>query len=202
MPRRADPLIKSGVYHVFNKTINSQAIFENDNYCFEFIERIKYYRSKKSRVSYSHLKDLEPGNRNHLLESVLIKNHYRVEIYCYTLMPTHFHFLLRQKQEDGIKEFISNTLNSLTKYRNIKNNKLGPLFLPRFKAVPISSDEVAKHISRYIHLNYFSSGLVRSIEELETYPWSSYKAYISDKDDGICDKGFILNLFVPIGPLI
>ena len=110
-------------------------------------------------------------------------------------MPTHFHFLLRQNDNNGIQNFISNAANSFTRYHNIKYEKLGPLFLPRFKSVKVTSEEQAMHVSRYIHLNLYSSGLCKNIEELVNYKWSSFKEYVGDVKNGLCDKTFILGLF-------
>ena len=195
MPQRFEPLITRGVYHIFNKTINSLSIFNQDENSLAFLDRIKYYRSTKSQISYSNLKDFENEIQKRILDEVQIKKYFKVTIFTYTLMPTHFHFLLRQDKENGIREFIANTLNSFTKYTNIRDEKLGPLFLPRFKSVKVTSDDLAKHISRYIHLNPYISGIVKNIEDLKYYKWSSFSEYINQVPNGLCDTKFIVDLF-------
>ena len=195
MPKRYEQFTNGEIFHVFNKTINSQNLFDTNDKCSQFIERVKYYRSTKSTISYSHLNKFEERERKRFIQKTLLKKYFKVEILVYSLMPTHFHFLLRQNDNNGIQNFISNAANSFTRYHNIKYEKLGPLFLPRFKSVKVTSEEQAMHVSRYIHLNLYSSGLCKNIEELVNYKWSSFKEYVGDVKNGLCDKTFILGLF-------
>jgi len=110
-------------------------------------------------------------------------------------MPNHFHFLLRQETDGGISKFLSQFLNSYTRYFNTKNERVGPLFLEDFKNVLVESEEQFLHLSRYIHLNPFSSSVVSSLENLYTYEWSSLSEYIGGSEDYICDKEMIMNYF-------
>ncbi|MFZ5366430.1 MAG: transposase [Patescibacteria group bacterium] len=115
-----------------------------------------------------------------------------VDIICYCLMPNHFHFLLCQRRQGGITEFISKLSNSYTKYFNIRNRRIGPLFQGEFKAVHIESNEQLIHLSRYIHLNPLVGYLT---DKLETYKWSSYSEFINQGGSNICSKEIILNQF-------
>lgn len=115
-----------------------------------------------------------------------------VEIVCYCLMPNHFHFLLQQKRDAGITEFASKLTNSYTKYFNIKNRRVGPLFQGEFKSVYIETNEQLLHLSRYIHLNPLVDYVTKY---LENYKWSSYIEYINSSINGACQKDIILNQF-------
>lgn len=115
-----------------------------------------------------------------------------VEIVCYCLMPNHFHFLLQQKRDAGITEFASKLTNSYTKYFNIKNRRVGPLFQGEFKSVYIETNEQLLHLSRYIHLNPLVDYVTKY---LENYKWSSYIEYINSSINGDCQKDIILNQF-------
>lgn len=115
-----------------------------------------------------------------------------VEIVCYCLMPNHFHFLLQQKRDGGITEFASKLTNSYTKYFNIKNRRVGPLFQGEFKSVYIETNEQLLHLSRYIHLNPLVDYVTKY---LENYKWSSYIEYINSSINGACQKDIILNQF-------
>lgn len=114
-----------------------------------------------------------------------------VDIICYCLIPNHFHFLLQQKREGGITEFVSKLSNSYTKYINVKNKRVGPLLQGDFKAVYVETNEQLLHLTRYIHLNPLIGYVTKS---LETYRWSSYGEYIERADD-ICAKEIILSQF-------
>lgn len=109
-------------------------------------------------------------------------------------MPNHFHLLLRQIDDAGISKFMANFTNSYTKYFNMKNDRVGPLFQGLFKAVLIEDDEQLMHVSRYIHLNPASSFLVEP-DFLESYEWSSYPDYLGLKNPEIIEKETVLNLF-------
>src|SRR5205823_11981573 len=105
-------------------------------------------------------------------------NTFRVEILCFCIMPNHWHLLVRQKVDRGISKFLSDAINSLTRYYNILHERSGPFFLPRFKSVAIRSEEQLIHVSRYIHLNPYSSGIINNFEDLINYPWSSFRGYM------------------------
>ena len=109
-------------------------------------------------------------------------------------MPNHFHFLLEQKEDKGISKFLSNLQNSYTKFFNISHERDGSLFSDQFKAVRIETDEQLIHVSRYIHLNPHTGFVVKSLKELEEYPWSSFPDYLQTPREFV-DTEFILSFF-------
>ena len=109
-------------------------------------------------------------------------------------MPNHFHFLLKQTAEEGIAKFMSNFQNSYTRYFNTRHNRVGPLFQGPFRAVRVETDEQLLHLSRYIHLNPYSSFVVKNIKDLEEYQWSSFKEYLG-KEKGFCQKEIVMSFF-------
>lgn len=106
-------------------------------------------------------------------------------------MPNHFHFLVRQLRDNGVSIFMSQLINSYTKYFNTKYKRIGALLQGSFKAVHIEFEEQLIHLSRYIHLNPVVSGIVKNPE---SYQWSSYLKYIR-KINGFCSPAQVLNLF-------
>ena len=115
-----------------------------------------------------------------------------VDIICYCLMPNHFHFLLKQKRDGGITEFISKLSNSYTKYFNVKNERVGPLLQGEFKSVHVDTDEQLIHLSRYIHLNPLVGYVTKNLDD---YRWSSYPEYTGEVDRKTCAKEIVLDLF-------
>jgi putative transposase len=111
-------------------------------------------------------------------------------------MPNHYHFLLIQLEDEGIREVFSKVQNAYVRYFNLRNDRVGPLFQSRFKALRIESDEILRHVSRYIHLNPSTSFLVKA-ENLSGYYWSSYPDYLGIRKSNIVevDVDFILKLF-------
>jgi len=114
-----------------------------------------------------------------------------VEIICYCLMPNHFHFLLKQTTDNGIREFVRKATDSYAKYFNILHDRTGPLFQGNFKAVRIENNNQLLHVSRYIHLNPVTAYLT---EEPSEYRWSSYREY-AENISRICSKDIVLSQF-------
>lgn len=196
MPVRFEPFINNSLYHIFTRSIDSKVIFAQELYLKLFLEIMRYYRSSKTKISFSYLPRLKKEELAIVLKEIYYHKYFRVEILAYCLMPTHFHLLVKQKKERGISRFISDVLNSFTRYYNIKNKRKGPLFLPRFKSSSIGSDDILLHVSRYIHLNPYSSGTIKSIGNLIEYPWSSFPTYSrGERVDDLITSQEILSLF-------
>ena len=96
-------------------------------------------------------------------------------------MPNHFHLLVKQLQEKGISLFVSNIQNSFAKNFNLKNDRHGSLFDHNFKSKRITNNEEYIHVSRYIHLNHVTAGLIE-FEQLLTYPWTSLPYYLGSRN--------------------
>jgi putative transposase len=110
-----------------------------------------------------------------------------VDIIAYSLMPNHFHLLLKQNKEKGVATYVANFVNAYTKYFNTKHERSGPLFQGVFKAVYVETDEQLVHLTRYIHLNPVASSLIAQ-EHLPTYQWSSYPAYLATTENDLVAK--------------
>jgi putative transposase len=188
MYKRKDVLVIEGVYHIFTKSIAGFEIFNNNSEYSRMMEAIRYYQMKKTEVKFSQYIKL----KNKADDNLLDKNKL-VEIIAYCLMPTHLHLILKQVREGGISIFMSNILNSHTRYFNIKHNRKGPLWESRFKSILVETDEQLLHLTRYIHLNPVTSYLVNSPEE---WPASSYLEYSLKVKDGdrICNYHDMLDI--------
>jgi len=107
--------------------------------------------------------------------------------YCYCLLPNHFHFLVRIKEEDDLKahfmeikkskiyspellpEFImerfSNLLNSYAKAYNKKYDRKGGLFIDYLRRVEIMNDSQFGVTVFYIHKNPVHHGYCKKMEQ-------------------------------------
>lgn len=184
MPYRTTPLVNDQIYHVFNRGVAKLPIFTDKRDHNRFLETIYYYQFQGPKPQFSQL--------NRFKDFKFDKNKKIVEVFCYCLMPNHYHFLIKQIEDNGVSEFISKLSNSYTKYFNTKYDRVGPLLQGQFKAVRIEYDEQLIHVSRYIHLNPIASFLVKDLKE---YLWSSYPTYIGLQVDKICTSEFILSMF-------
>ena len=97
-----------------------------------------------------------------------------VEIHAYCLMGNHYHLLVKTPQ--GNLSRVMRHINGVYTQRYNRLNKTdGPLFRGRYKSILVDSDAYLLHLSKYIHLNPLSAGIVDCLEQ---YEWSSYPAYI------------------------
>jgi len=192
MPGRDIPLINNQIYHVINRGIASQPVFLSRNDYLRATEIISYYQNQNPPLRYSFFLRLSPERKAEILNQLGSEKKFLVEIIAYCLMPNHFHFLLKQTKENGISLFLSNITNSYTRYLNTKKERVGPLFQGKFKAIRIETEEQLLHLSRYIHLNPYSSCLVKNLDDLFNYPYSSLSEYLNPKNLSFCTKDTIL----------
>lgn len=183
------------LYHVFNRGIERRPVFQNTREFQRALELINFYNHKDIPLRYSQFLQLSLEIRENVFKK-LSEGERLIDILAFCLMPNHFHFLFRQKIDNGISTFISNFTNSYTKYFNTKYERIGPLFEGVFKAVFVETDDQLIHLSRYIHLNPVVSSIIKD-DQLLDYRWSSYPDYISlSKDNTLnLDKGTILSFF-------
>lgn len=193
MPYRKIPIVAGEIYHVFNRSIAKQPIFISYKDYHRAMEVIDFYRHKDLPMRFSYYNRL-PIYQKQKLVKIIAESSLIVEILAFCLMPNHVHFLMKSLTDNGIIQFMSNFQNSYAKYFNIRHERTGTLFQPMFKAVRIESEEQLIHVSRYIHLNPVTSYILKTIKELETYPWSSYPEYLN-KNTGFTNKDLVLGFF-------
>jgi putative transposase len=197
MPGRVGLLADNEIYHVFNRGIDHRPTFSGiKEYSRAFIA-LKFYHFQNPPLRLSFLLKKSKEEREKILQSLKKKKNVLADILCYCFMPNHFHLLLRQKTKDGISKFLSIFQNSYTRYFNTKNKRKGPLFLDQFKAVRIQTDEQLLHVSRYIHLNPYTSFVVKKIEDIKDYPFSSLLEYLEEVSEEykICETKTIGGFF-------
>lgn len=165
-------------YHIYNRGVAKQPIFNDSNDYFRLLSTFSFYLEKDIKIKYSLLRKEE-------LNKILAKipTQPLIRIYAYCLMPNHFHLIIQQLIENGTSEFMRKTLDSYTRYFNTRNDRVGPIFQGKFKAVLVESDEQLLHLTRYLHLNAYVAELVKSAFE---YPWSSCKQYLNNESNRLC----------------
>jgi REP element-mobilizing transposase RayT len=125
-----------------------------------------------------------------ILEKYLSK--FSIRLLCYVLMPNHIHLLVQQTSNQTLSNFMHSLTTSYVVYFNSKYKKKGHLFEGRYKHIEITTDEYLVHLSRYIHLNPSSAGLVKTPEN---YPWSSYRHYLGLEREKFVDERVVLGYF-------
>lgn len=180
------------IYHIFNKAVGNETIFKTLRELSRTLGVLDFYRFPQE-IKYSKYRQLNKETKAAYWSDTKKLTPF-VEIYCYSFMPNHYHFLLKQIKDNGIYKFISNFQNSYAKYFNTKEERTGSLFLNPFKSLYIETDEDFIHLSRYIHLNPVTSFLIE-IEDLPSYPFNSFRHYVLKSDNSFINTDFLLDFF-------
>lgn len=96
-----------------------------------------------------------------------------VQLYAWALIPNHFHLLIRT----GVTPLSSAMRKLMTGYAvnfNKRHRRHGHLFQNRYKSILCEEEPYLLELTRYIHLNPYRAGLVKSLEELDRYPWCGH----------------------------
>ena len=107
-----------------------------------------------------------------------------VEIFCFCLMPNHYHLILKGLIEGGIAKFMNKINIGYTKYFNKKYDRSGHLFEGKYKSKEINADFYLTYLTGYIHLNPVIAGLAKFPEQ---YKYSSYLDYLGRKKTDFLD---------------
>ena len=131
-----------------------------------------------------------------------------IDVYAYCLLPNHFHFLIRIKEEEemgfnsshlaslkDLPSVISNQFRiffmSYSKAINKQENRTGSLFQKIFKVKEVSNDEYFSQLVFYIHANPQLHGLTNDFKK---WKYSSYHPIMID-DNSILKKVEVLEWF-------
>jgi len=194
MPIRKTLLVTGEIYHIYNKSVAQEPIFESENCCSRILELINYYRFKDNPLRFSHYSRLSVKKKKKYLSS-LNSSASLIKIFSFSVMPNHYHFLLRQEQDSGIIDFIRLLQGSYARYFNTKTKRSGSVFQNPFKGIRIESEEQFLHLSRYVHLNQLTFYVLKNPEDLKDCKLNSFTDYISDNPRPFIEKTTIMGLF-------
>ena len=118
-----------------------------------------------------------------------------VAVWAYCLMPNHVHLILVPADEDGLRAALGETHRRYTRRINFREGWRGHLWQERFHSFPMDEAHVLA-AARYVELNPVRAGLVKQARQ---WRWSSARAHLEGKDDGLARVGPLLEL-VPDWP--
>ena len=115
-------------------------------------------------------------------------------VYAWALMTNHAHILLKSGRE-GMSSFMRKLLTGYAIRYNLKYRRHGYLFQNRYKSIVCQEDHYFQQLVSYIHLNPYRAGLVRSMKELDDYPWSGHSVIMNQGDNDWLDRDYVLQYF-------
>lgn len=125
----------------------------------------------------------------------------------YTLMPNHFHLLLKEIQKGGIAMFMQKLGQSMTNHFNEKYEQTGSLFQGSYKSKTIGKDEYLRYVAVYIMVKnvfelYPNGGLKGATKNFEqawqwaiAYPFSSLGDYAGERESPIVIKDVLGEIY-------
>ena len=188
---RKDILANNEYYHIYNRSIAKYIIFNNAQEYSRMLELINILLFKNFNYQYSQFKKFSQNNQKEIIDKLKIQNDTLVDIICYCVMPTHFHLLLKQNVDHGITKYIGKLSNSYSKYFNTIHQRSGPLWASRFKNIRVEDDKQLLHLTRYIHLNPASAGLVNNAQD---WKYSTYGEFLGKSQNKICKFKDIIDM--------
>ena len=195
-------------YHVYNRTILDILVFKNSSNCKRLLQAFLLANSTQASRAFQFLRDNKDAPIEEALK-IARSGEKLVDVICYTIMPNHYHLLLKEKLEGGITSFIHRCNISVAKYINTKMERKGPLFEGLFKSKHVTTNDYLLHLSLYIHLNPLDfleekqwrehkiKNWKQIKDKLTNYPYSSLKSFLNNnyEDKIISEKEIVIGQF-------
>jgi putative transposase len=104
-----------------------------------------------------------------------------VEVWAYCLMPNHVHLILVPGDEDGLRAAVAEAHRRYTRLINGRKGWTGYLWQGRFASFPMD-EAYTLDAARYVEQNPVRARLAARPQD---WPWSSAKAHLRGRDDGL-----------------
>jgi putative transposase len=146
--------INDELYHVYNRGVEKRDIFMDEADRYRFVHNLYEFNDENPASNVSYYFDKRSGTVQPIIHKGRRESRNPlVDILVFTLMPNHFHLLLRQKKENGISRFMQKLGTGYSMYFNKKHERVGGLFQGKFKAVHVNEEAHFIHLPHYIHTN-------------------------------------------------
>ncbi len=124
------------------------------------------------------------GDTDYALYRDLLGQHCRaadVEVWAWCLMPNHVHLILVPSDPDGLRRALAAVHRRYAGVIHARRKRTGHFWQGRFGAAVMDEEHLVAAL-RYVSLNPVRARLV---ERAQDWRWSSTRAHLSGKDDGI-----------------
>ena len=104
-----------------------------------------------------------------------------VAVWGYCLMPNHVHLILVPSDAGGLRAALGEAHRRYSRRINFREGWRGYLWQWRFASVPLDGEHTLA-AARYVELNPVRARLAAAAED---WPWSSARAHLAGRDDGL-----------------
>ncbi|MBI5644581.1 transposase [Candidatus Kaiserbacteria bacterium] len=170
-------------YHCYNRGVDKRKVFQSHR-DYQRMLVLMYVANDTTPIRVLNLGNKQLGE---IISSATRARVPLVDIGAYSLMPNHFHFLLKEIQAGGIALFMQKVFTGYTMYFNKKAERTGALFAGTFKSKHVAGDDYIRQLVPYVHLNcielfdanWKTGGSIVAIEQrLRKYPYSSLPDFL------------------------
>ncbi|MEW6326671.1 MAG: transposase [Thermodesulfobacteriota bacterium] len=165
MPRQARLDAPGALHHIMIRGINKSAIFKDNQDKTRFLERLGEII-------------LEAG----------------CAVFAWVLMDNHAHILFKSGPK-GISGVMRKLLTWYAIYYNRRHRRSGHLFENRYKSILCEEENYLLALVRYIHLNPIRVGIVKTLPELDRYPWSGHSVIMENSKYPWMGTNYVLSQF-------
>lgn len=145
MPRQPRIDFPGAWHHVMHRGARREPIFKKNEHCLLFLELL-------DTISYQ----------------------FEIEVHAYSLMPNHYHLLVRSRH-GNLSKAMKYLNATYTQRVNLLERWDGPVFRGRFRSELVQDETNLPYLLAYIHLNPLKAGL---ITRLQSHGWTSHRAYL------------------------
>jgi len=190
---RKTPFLEGEFYHIYNRGVDKRNIFGDQEDIKRFMQSmIEFNVTDPIGSIYENSFILRQLGSETSKSSKLKKPEDKlVEFIAYCLNPNHFHFILENKKDGGVSEFIKRLSGGYTKYFNNKYKRTGVLFQGVFKSVHVSNNAHFLYLSAYVNLNNEVHKLGRETSKFVRRSFEEYEQNLP----GLCKKEIIFEQF-------
>lgn len=165
MPRQARLDKPGALHHIMVRGINKANLFEDNEDKTQFLQRLG----------------------QNIIDG-------KCFVYAWVLMDNHVHILFKSGGY-GISTIMRKQLTWYAQYFNRRHKRRGHLFENRYKSILCEEDNYLLALVRYIHLNPLRANMVKTIKELDHYPFCGHRTIIGKAKHPWTDAVYVLSQF-------
>ncbi|HOH26690.1 MAG TPA: transposase [Syntrophorhabdus sp.] len=165
MPRKARIDAPGALHHIIVRGIEQGIIFQDHTDYDSFVQRL-----------------------------ATVLNETATQCYAWTLMPNHFHLLLRTGSTP-VGRMMQKLLTGYAVTYNRRHIRSGHLFQNRYKSILCQQEPYFLELVRYIHLNPIRTGIATNMNELARFAYCGHGVLTGKRLNNWQNTSEVLNLF-------
>jgi REP element-mobilizing transposase RayT len=115
----------------------------------------------------------DSDRRAYLLDLTEVLLDSEIVALAWALMPNHVHIVLRTGRVP-LGRAMQRIGTRHARHFNTRHERVGALFQGRYRSILVDEEPYLLTLIRYVHRNPLRAGIVNSIEELATHPWTGH----------------------------